>query len=205
MRRGGAWFGASSRRWRRRVATGQGRGVISERMSGPVRTRLPVDRAPAPRHAARPRPGLRCRVRSDASQRRTPTPRSSLSLVAVRCVATPLAKRPAPSPGCVRLLGLQVASPGPTVRVPDPPICYSSLPQFPVRMPIPCPRALRARSLFGGRTDSQHRTSTLDSASTLTSPFHRGGPVDGWGWCWRPRSSRTSRPRSSRFGRWRRR
>ena len=48
---------------------------------------------------------------------------------------------------------------------------------IPVRLPIPesprdpCPLALRARSLVGGRTDSHHRTSPLASTLRLTSTF----------------------------------
>jgi hypothetical protein len=41
--------------------------------------------------------------------------------------------------------------------------------------PRSCPRALRARSLGGGRTDSDHRTSRLNIASRLTSPCRRCG------------------------------
>jgi hypothetical protein len=47
--------------------------------------------------------------------------------------------------------------------------------QIPSQLPPhPCPRALRARSSGGGCTDSQHRTSPLNKASRLTSPFAAG-------------------------------
>jgi hypothetical protein len=55
----------------------------------------------------------------------------------------------------------------------------NAAPQHPLRRrdrqnaPDPCPRALRARSPFCGRTDSHDRTSPLNTASRLTSPFRR--------------------------------
>ena len=53
-----------------------------------------------------------------------------------------------------------------------------SVPEEKVFSPTPdrrpsCPRALRARSLYGGRTDSHHRTSPFTRALTLTNPFRR--------------------------------
>jgi hypothetical protein len=58
----------------------------------------------------------------------------------------------------------------------------NAAPQHPLRRrdrqnaPDPCPRALRARSPFCGRTDSHHRTSPLNTPSTLTSRY----PTAGW-------------------------
>ena len=63
----------------------------------------------------------------------------------------------------------------PTPGLPDPrcPSCDRRvLSPLPNRPPS-CPRALRARSLYGGRTDSHHRTSPFTRALTLTNPFRR--------------------------------
>ena len=46
-------------------------------------------------------------------------------------------------------------------------------PSRPTNAPRSCPRALRARSSGGGRTDSHDRTSGLNIASRLTSPCRR--------------------------------
>jgi hypothetical protein len=78
---------------------------------------------------------------------------------------------------------------------------FPNAPVSPVPItPGPSPRARRARSLAGGRTDSHHRTSPLRIALRLTSPCRRCRPnALAWtgGAMLRTRSSRTWKPRST--------
>ena len=92
------------------------------------------------------------------------SPRDSLSSIGPRC-----AHCRSPTPRCpdLRLVFPTCCSLRPSARLLDPhfdslfPACPSSLPAMPQppapRHPIPRPRALRARSPSGGRTDSQDR------------------------------------------------
>jgi hypothetical protein len=128
------------------VATGQGRGVISERMSEPCSPRdSPVDWAPA---------------------LATPLANAPLSPIP-SSLPQSLGRLPGPSSSSRS----QFVSPIHDARPREKRCC--SLSQH---APIPCPRALRARSPFCGRTDSHHRTSPLNTPSTLTSRY----PTAGW-------------------------
>ena len=122
------------------VATGQRKGILRERMSGPFFAHeLPVvDLAPVPALPLPRRPDAR-------------TSGSSFRPVALSGLSPP----PRSSP-----------------RLPVP-TCPSSLPAMPQppapRHPIPRPRALRARSLSGGRTDSQDRMDQSHHAACVVN------------------------------------